>query len=277
MRMDDSAAASPELIFGLVGPLGTDLSMVAQVLADRLTQVRYRAKVHRLSKAMRDLAGTPWSELPDPQGPRDIAIDAHMTAGNKLRETLGRNDAMAMLGLMAIQEFRQGEHGDATKPLAQYAHILHSLKRPEEVRSLRRIYGPSFVVLAAYSPRPRRLQDLARTIAKSRFSNQSGDYLTRAEELLRRDESEIGDEHGQNVEETFPIADIVINSSDQASMTSSVQRAIELLFGNVFLTPNRDEQRECTLLRLPHTALRPWPGKWAPLSADRMAPLLHWE
>lgn len=64
MRMDDSAVASPELIFGLVGPLGTDLSMVAQVLADRLAQVRYRAKVHRLSKAMRDLAGIPWSELP---------------------------------------------------------------------------------------------------------------------------------------------------------------------------------------------------------------------
>ena len=242
MRMADSAVASPELVFGLVGPLGTDLSMVAQVLTDRLAQVRYRAKVHRLSKAMRDLAGTPWSELPDPEGPRDLAIDAHMSAGNKLRETLGRNDAMAMLGLVAIQEFRQGEHGDATKPLAQYAHILHSLKRPEEVRSLRRIYGPSFVVLAAYSPRPRRLQDLARTIAKSRFSNQSGDFLTRAEELLRRDESEIGDEHGQNVEDTFPIADIVINSSDQASMTSSVQRAIELLFGNVFLTPNGDEQ-----------------------------------
>ncbi len=32
--------------------------------------------------------------------------------------------------------------------------------------------------------------------------------------------------------------------------------------------------RECTLLRLPHTALRLWPAKWAQLSADRMAPLV---
>jgi cytidine deaminase len=119
---------------------------------------------------------------------------------------------------------------------------LNSLKRPEEVKTLRKIYGPSLVVLAAYAPRPKRLQDLARRIAESRFSNQSGDYLNEAERSLRRDESEIGDEHGQNVEETFPIADIVINTTDHASMVKSVQRAIELLFGNVFITPNSDEQ-----------------------------------
>ena len=30
-----------------------------------------------------------------------------MNAGNQLRETLGREDAMAISGLAAIQEFRQ--------------------------------------------------------------------------------------------------------------------------------------------------------------------------
>jgi cytidine deaminase len=189
---------------------------------------------------MRDLAKSPWSDLRD--GPRDTTVDAHMTAGNTLREALGRNDAVAMLGLIAIQEFRQQNTGDPTRPLPQFAHILHSLKRPEEVKVLRQIYGPAFVALAAYAPRPRRLQDLARRIAESHFSNQSGEFLTQAERLLRRDELEIGDEHGQNVEETFPIADVVINTSDHASMVDSVQRAIELLFGNVFITPNPDEQ-----------------------------------
>jgi cytidine deaminase len=86
------------------------------------------------------------------------------------------------------------------------------------------------------------LQDLARRIAESRFSNQTGEYLTEAERLLRRDESEIGEENGQNVEETFPIADIVINTTDHGAMVKSIQTAIELLFGNVFLTPSPDEQ-----------------------------------
>lgn len=72
-----------------------------------------------------------------------------MTAGNQLRQTLDRNDAVAMLGLIAIQEYRENvPGGDPTKPLPRFAHILNSLKRPEEVKALRRIYGPALVVLA---------------------------------------------------------------------------------------------------------------------------------
>lgn len=236
----DAAATTPELVFGLVGPLGTDLSAAAQVVKDALAQVRYDSEIHRLSHLMRDLSGDPWDKLKD--GPRDSTIDAHMTAGNRLRQVLERNDAMAMLGLMAIQELRQRKSGDPTKQLGRFAHILHSLKRPEEVKTLRRIYGPALIVLAAYAPRPKRLIDLARRIAESHHSNQFGDYLTQAEQLLRRDESEVGDAFGQNVEDTFPVADIVINTSDHAAMAKSVQRAIELLFGNVFITPDSDEQ-----------------------------------
>lgn len=234
------SSATPELVFGLVGPLGTGLSTTAQILKDALAHVRYEAEVHRLSHLMRDLSGSPWDRLTD--GPRDITIGDHMTAGNQLRQTLQRNDAVAMLGLMSIQELRQRRMGDATVQIPRFAHILHSLKRPEEVRTLRRIYGPAFIVLATYAPRPKRLADLARRIADSYHNNQFGDYLTQAEQLLRRDESEVGDSFGQNVEDTFPIADVIINSSDHAAMARSVQRAIELLFGNVFITPEIDEQ-----------------------------------
>jgi cytidine deaminase len=149
---------------------------------------------------------------------------------------------MAMLGLMSIQESRRRRSSKQTKQLERFAHILHSLKRPEEVKALRRIYGPALIILAAYAPRLKRLNDLARRIAESRFGNQSGDWVTQAEQLLRRDETEIGDPFGQNVEDTFPIADIVINSSSRAFMGRSIQRAIELLFGNVFITPEPDEQ-----------------------------------
>ena len=98
------SAFPPELVFGLVGPLGTDLGAAARALRDSLAKVRYESEVHRLSHLMRDLSGNPWDQLQD--GPRDQTIAAHMTAGNQLRETLGRNDAMAMLGLMSIQELR---------------------------------------------------------------------------------------------------------------------------------------------------------------------------
>ena len=171
--MDDSSSA-PELVFGLVGPLGTDLKAVAAVLRDALVAVRYESEVHRLSHLMRELQGEPWDTLKD--GYEDETLDAHMKAGNRLRQTLGRHDAMAMLGLMSIQELRQRKTGESTRPLGRFAHILHSLKRPEEVKTLRGIYGPALVVLAVYSPRPKRLDDLARRIAGSRHSNQFGDH-----------------------------------------------------------------------------------------------------
>jgi hypothetical protein len=129
----DEIATTPELVFGLVGPLGTDLSSAAQVLKDALAQVSYNSEIHRLSHLMRDLSGNPWDQLTD--GPRDSTIFAHMTAGNCLRQTLGRNDAMAMLGLMSIQELRQRQTEDSTKqlPIRSHPAFSQASRRSEDV------------------------------------------------------------------------------------------------------------------------------------------------
>src|SRR2546423_1257568 len=99
---DDDPVIRPELVFGLVGPLGTDLALVAEHLKDALSQVRYRAEVYRLSRLMRELLAEPWLALRD--GPLDEEIDSHMTAGNEVRKQTQRNDALAMLGVGAMRE-----------------------------------------------------------------------------------------------------------------------------------------------------------------------------
>ena len=171
-----SAAHQPELIIGLVGPLGTDLTLVAHQLKDALAQARYTCELFRLSRLMREIPVEPWSRLKD--GPRDEEIEEHIKAGNKLRSATGRNDAVAMLGVGALREYREMTTGDPTRSIPAFAAIFHSLKRPEEIESLRRVYGPAFFVLAAYSPRGRRVQDLARRIAESRYSNQTGEFVS---------------------------------------------------------------------------------------------------
>jgi hypothetical protein len=65
-------------------------------------------------------------------------LTQYMTAGNLLCRTLGRRDAFALLAVGAIRAFRQVRTGDVHKPDSQQAYILHSLKRPEEVESLRK-------------------------------------------------------------------------------------------------------------------------------------------
>ncbi len=165
-----------------------------------------------------------------------------MEAGNDLRRRTRQNDALVMLGIGAIRERRQTANGDPNSPMAGHAHILHSLKRPEEVETLRRIYGPAFHVLSAYSHRSRRVEDLARRIAQSRHSNQLSEYLPKAEALLARDESESDDKHGQDVRKIFPLADVIVDTSNKRAMASEIHRFVELLFGNTFHTPKRDEE-----------------------------------
>jgi cytidine deaminase len=232
--------AQPELVFGLVGPLGTDLKLVAAHLKDSLAQVRYRTEVFRLSHFMREIKAEPWSKLKD--GPEDEVIKTHIDAGNALRRKLNRNDAMAMLGIGALREHRENESGEATKPIAGFAAILRSLKRPEEIEALRRIYGAAFVVLAAYSPRARRVQDLARRIAESRYSNQAGEFMSMAEQLVAIDEAEAGNDFGQDVRDAFASADVIVNASDPQTLPEAIRRFVEILFGNTLQTPTRDEQ-----------------------------------
>jgi deoxycytidylate deaminase len=234
------AAAYPELVFGLVGPLGADLRRVDKAIEDALAQVNYAATNIRLSGLMGQFRQPPWSELTN--GPTDERVPQYIAAGNRLREVLNRHDAVALLAVAAIRRLRRQYAGDPNKPVARRAYVLHSLKRPEEIETLRRIYGPTFYVIAVYSPRQQRVGRLANQIAEDRFSNQTGEFISAAEKLVKQDEKEAGNPFGQNVLDTFALADMIINASDDASIGKSINRFVEIIFGNTFHTPTSDEQ-----------------------------------
>lgn len=58
---------------------------------------------------------------------------------------------------------------------------------------------------------------------------------------MQRDEAEADEPFGQNVRKTFPLGDFFLNARSREQLRESTDRIIELLFGNVFHTPNRDE------------------------------------
>lgn len=232
----------PELFFALVGAVGTDLASVADLLTKSLKEVNYKSEPIRLSELIHDIPR--WENLP--QTPEDKRIDEHMTAGNDFRKTLGSGDALTLLAIGAIRELRKISTGTPTEPIKRCAYLLNSLKHPKEVVTLRKIYGQGFFLIAAYSPREVRLQELARKIAHSYFSNRTTDYLDKAHALNKRDEEEVGvkvgqEEVGQNVRATFPLPDVFINTNDPDAMHRSINRFIELIFGYPFHTPSRDE------------------------------------
>jgi len=202
MAEENRQNGGPEIVFGLVGAVGTDLELVQLFLSEAIADVSYRYVPVQLSKLMHDLPVSPWKNLPE--SPEYERYNEHMTAGNEFRKSLQRGDALAMLAVGAIREARQEKGGNPDHPLPRRAYILKSLKHPSEVKALRSIYGPSFFLIAAYSPRELRKRHLSRKLASSEYSLQPDQFYDKAEILMKRDESERDtDEFGQNVRDTL--------------------------------------------------------------------------
>ena len=235
--------SGPEIVFGLVGTIGTDLDFIATALKDALATVNYECGIIKLSKLMHELKAPPWTSLQET--PEYNRYDTHMRGGNELRKLLERGDALALLAVGAIKEARQQKNGDPNTPLRRHAYVLSSLKHPAEVKSLRSIYGPSFFLIAAYCPREMRKRNLAHKLASSEYSLQTDKFFDKAEALMMRDESERDsdeyEEFGQNVRDAFPVADVFVDTSQVEEAVVSVKRFVELIFCTEIHTPNRDE------------------------------------
>ncbi len=146
---DQNWPSQTELVIGLVGPVGIDLGEVFDELAHVLSAFEYECHDIHLSDQLRALD---WDqELVEK--PADERLWSYMTAGNRLRELWGRDDAFALLAINAITIERQKVSGDRERPLERHAYVLRSLKRKEEADRLRDVYGSRFVQLSLYAPR----------------------------------------------------------------------------------------------------------------------------
>ncbi len=243
-----------ELVFGLVGAVGTELDLVTRLLTKSLSAVGYStSRTHtsssklepsetsiRLAKLLHTIPK--YSKLPST--PIDTYIEEHMTAGDDFRKVTGLDDALAVLAIIEIMAERKD--ADALKRLVdriipKRAFVLRSLKTPKEVETLREVYGDAFYLVAAYSPHYARRDHLARLIAESRGELPPEIHLAKAEGLIQRDQEELGVEHGQNVRGIFHKADVFLDTSEVSQLSESIDRFVQLLFGNTFHTPTRQE------------------------------------
>lgn len=229
------ASPYPELVFGLIGPAGTDLKQVSDALTLSLRDVGYNlpANVIRLSELIDQF-------LDDhiPAAPEDERIEALMTAGTKIRDLASRGDAVALLAVAEIRRIREEEFGGAEQ---RQAYILHSLKHPREIDTLRNIYGRAFFAISVYSPRDDRVTALSKRIERSRAAEAQSYARSKAEQLVERDESEKDKALGQNVKDAFPMADLFVDGRATETMHRNINRFVELLFGNWRNTPTPDE------------------------------------
>lgn len=241
----------PELIFGLVAPIGVDLDLVSDVLSDALSEMDYSAHVVRLTKLMREIK----VGLPLDSDTYIKSFKQRIEYANEIRDIFG-DEALAALAISAIRSFRNEERSDQAPdkseeaeevpneevPLSKQAYIIRQFKRPEEIALLRSVYGRQFILVSAYAPEEYRRRRIEAAERKSRGGVISSvDAHKEAYEIVAVDAKEDSDKHGQNVRDAFPLGDVFIDTTTKSVCEDTVRRFVKLLFGNNEITPTRDE------------------------------------
>ncbi len=213
--------AEAEVVLGVVAAVGVNLDAFEQDLENHLRKFRYSLDRILLSDCLKSLNhGVRMRESPEFD-----RIKTRMDAGNKVREAAGRGDFLALTAVSLIKKRRGGAENN--EPLQRCVHLLRTLKHPDEVLTLRRIYGPGFFVIGVFATQQERLHYLV----------QDKDVPEpKAMLLVQRDQDE-GKSLGQRTRDTFHLADVFVSLDDK----DQLWRFIDLVFGSPFITPARDE------------------------------------
>ncbi|HEY8162610.1 MAG TPA: anti-phage dCTP deaminase [Methylocystis sp.] len=244
---------APELIFGLVAPIGVDLDNVTETLTELLREMEYDAALLRLTTLMKEIP----TGLSTSGSTYILSYRERIAYANAICTRLG-NEALAGLAISAIRATRadlwekrskaeQEAHlcpGKAKEetPLPNQAYIIRQLKRPEEISLLRSVYGKQFILVSAYSSqelRLKRIEELERRSYSGLISVVEAHKS--AYELVSQDAKEAQDASGQNVRDAFPLGDVFIDASSRHTCIETLRRFVRLLFGSNEITPTRDE------------------------------------
>ncbi len=234
---------NPEIIFGIVAPIGVDAKAIVATLNDELKTVQYQSRHIKITELMKSVpTGIVLQETPLEQ-----RYASYIKYANKVREMLddgdeGKgNDGLAMLAISAIQSARAQITKDQSSPALRTAYILDQFKRPEEIELLRRVYGRLFIQISIHATKQTRLSNLKAKIRETHPYGPTKDFSAEAELLIRRDQDEEGEQHGQRVVDAFPMAEVIIDGNDAKRTVEELSRFIKLAFGHNFITPTRDE------------------------------------
>jgi len=205
-----------ELLIGIVNAVGTEYKRVLNPLMDRLQGFGYAVKEVRVSSLLATPRETPGEYK---------RIKHYMMEGDNLRKETGDNAILAAGAAHQVRDARE-------KNKKKIAYIINSLKHPDEVDFLRKIYGDGFYLFGIHADEKRRHNYLI---------NDKSLTQSEAEELIRIDEDE-KIPHGQRTRDTFHLSDFYISlGKNDDQVKNTIQRFLELIFSNPFKHPTFDE------------------------------------
>lgn len=218
--------AANELVFGVVGHVGSGTSTAASALAEALKDPRLLGGAFdvRILKAKEVIVE--WAtdnQIPAPTGPRKTLDQTAQLQdlGDRMRNAAtleGSTDHSAVAKTLAkrVRTSRAEMLGKATPESGpvypdgkRRAYILDSLRHPAEVALLRRIYQEAFVLIGVVCEEKARIRRI-----ESKYDD-AGEK--RAREFMKRD-ARSEQNFGQQVGKTFHLADFFVDNTESRNL-----------------------------------------------------------
>lgn len=227
-----------ELIFAFVGPVGSGVTYTAELMLKKMIETfGYEGHIRKLSGIITEDA----SKVGQPSSFKSAIerIETLQVTGNLLREKYGV-DYLSRRIIEKINEDRalgassadDINHLKAHAQPRRYVTIIDSIKRPEEIELLKRVYGDLLHVFCVFAPEEKRRKRLG----QGRFKDSEID------KVFEIDENE-GSNYGQRVRDTSHLADFFIRNDrdNDEELGKSVDRFLEIIFSTQVHTPQIDE------------------------------------
>lgn len=229
----------PEIVIGLVGPIGVDLDAIVRFLKEALADVQYRSEMVHITQVMRDV-------LPhivvdeDTYGNRYRSLIGH---ADEVRRQVNNNGALACLAISDIRRRRARLTGKGPdQPALGTAYIIRQLKREEEISLLRAVYGRKFVQVSIYSDPDERRRQLMKKIKGFGTEIVEDDKAEKeAIDLIARDHNEVAEIFGQRVSDVFHLGDVFVPGQGGGEAKEVVERFVHAFFGHNGLSPTKGE------------------------------------
>lgn len=224
-----------KIIIGLTGGVGANLDAAYDELEHQFKDKEFKVFKIKISDFF-DNFKLPQGSIDNQflteskHGKKLTSYHKKMSSGNLIRFFLDDNSVLARLAVMRIH-YQTDKHD-------KQVYIIDQIKRIEEFRLLRKIYGRSFFMMGIFHDEQRRMDRLSRKIK---------DFDSRRN-LIERDKQEDFVEYksekkdcGQCLSKVFTQSHLFVDAGDIDKMRTQIIRFIRMLLGRPFLTPSIDE------------------------------------
>lgn len=212
--------AANEIVFAVVGHVGSGTSTVARTLAELLKETSpgrppYEVEIIKATDVITDWAKARGKQIPRLDGKKTLeAVKGYQDLGDAMRLETKDNASVAKGFAMRIRGLRATKlkvSADGKEPVipdgAPRAYILDSIRHPAEVELLRHVYQEAFFLVGVVCEETKRL---LRVTGKYTDAGQDS-----AKDFMQRD-AKASEKYGQRVSDAFHLADFFVdNTSDR--------------------------------------------------------------